>query len=64
MCLPNTVPSDAGVSPVYLAHAASFGSVAAGGKKSICWVLFHRRLAGSLLGTLVLDGQNENAILF
>jgi hypothetical protein len=64
MALPNTVPSDAGVSPVViLAHAASFGSVAAGGEKINAGVYFIDG-AGSLLGTLVLDGQNNPDAIF
>ncbi|MDI5950044.1 ice-binding family protein [Flavobacterium yafengii] len=64
MALPNTVPSDVGVFPVVLlAHAAAFGSVAPGGETINAGVYFING-AGSLGGTLVLDGQNNPNAIF
>ena len=63
MALPNTVPSSAGVSPVVLAHAPAFGSVAAGGETINAGVYFING-AGSMAGTLVLDGQNNPNAIF
>ncbi|MFV5696618.1 ice-binding family protein, partial [Flavobacterium sp. LB3P122] len=64
MALPNTVPSDGGVLPVvHHAHAAAFGSVALGGETINAGVYFING-AGSLGGTLVLDGQNNPDAIF
>ncbi|MDI6047825.1 ice-binding family protein [Flavobacterium yafengii] len=64
MALPNTVPSDVGVFPVVLlAHPAAFGSVAPGGETINAGVYFING-AGSLGGTLVLDGQNNPNAIF
>jgi hypothetical protein len=53
MALPNTV----------LSHAAAFGSVAAGGETINAGVYFISG-AGSLSGTLVLDGKNDRDAIF
>jgi gliding motility-associated-like protein len=64
MALPNTVPSDAGVTPVVLqAHLPAFGSVSPGGETINAGVYFIEG-AGSLAGTLVLDGQNNSDAIF
>ncbi|MDI6048168.1 ice-binding family protein, partial [Flavobacterium yafengii] len=64
MALPNTVPSDVGVFPVVLlAHPAAFGSVAPGGETINAGVYFING-AGSLGGTLVLDGQGDSNAIF
>jgi hypothetical protein len=63
MALPNTVPTPAGVLPIVLAHAAAFGSVAAGGETINAGVYFING-AGSLGGTLVLDAQNNPNAIF
>jgi hypothetical protein len=64
MALPNTVPSDVGVFPVVLlAHAAAFGSIAPGGETINAGVYFING-AGSLGGTLVLDGQGDSNAIF
>ncbi len=64
MNLPNTVPSDAGVLPVVtLAHTPNYGSVATGGETINAGVYFVNG-AGSLSGTLVLDGQNNPNAIF
>jgi hypothetical protein len=64
MALPNTVPSDAGVTPVVLvAHVPAFGSVSPGGETINSGVYFINS-AGSLGGTLVLDAQNNPDAIF
>ena len=64
MALPNTVPSDAGVLPVVLlSHAAAFGNLTPGGEILNAGVYFINS-AGSLGGTLVLDGQNNPDAIF
>ncbi|TDE30641.1 DUF3494 domain-containing protein, partial [Flavobacterium ranwuense] len=63
MALPNTVPTPAGVVPIVPAHAAVFGSVAAGGETVNAGVYFIDG-AGSMLGTLFLDGQNDSDAIF
>ncbi|MFV8322800.1 ice-binding family protein, partial [Flavobacterium sp. LS2R12] len=63
MALPNTVPTPESVLPKVLAHAASFGSVAPGGETINAGVYFIDG-AGSLLGTLVLDGQDNTNSIF
>ena len=63
MALTNTIPTPAGVIPIVPAHAAVFGSVAAGGETINAGVYFING-AGSLLGTLVLDGQNNSNSIF
>ncbi|WP_366184703.1 ice-binding family protein [Flavobacterium ovatum] len=64
MALPNTVPSDAGVFPVVLvAHPAAFGAVGAVGETVNPGVYFIDG-AGSLGGTLTLDGQNDPNAIF
>ena len=64
MALPNTVPSDSGVLPiVLLAHSPVFGSVAPSGETINAGVYFIAG-AGSLLGTLLLDGQNNPNAIF
>lgn len=63
MALPNTVPSDAGVLPqVLFPHGSSFGNTSLGGETINAGVYFINA-AGSLVGNLILDGQdNPNAI--
>ncbi len=64
MALPNTVPSDAGVLPVVLlSHAAAFGNLTPGGEIINAGIYFINS-AGSLGGTLVLDGQNNPDAIF
>ena len=64
MALPNTVPSDAGVLPqVLFPHGSSFGSTAPGGETINAGVYFINA-AGSLGGTLILDGQNNPNAIF
>lgn len=64
MALPNTVPSDAGVTPVVpLSHAAAFGNLSPGGEVLYAGVYFINS-AGSLGGILVLDGQNNPDAIF
>lgn len=64
MALPNTVPSDAGVLPVVsVAHPAAFGAVGTVGETLKSGVYFIAG-AGSLGGTLTLDGQNDPNSIF
>ncbi|MBX9889466.1 MAG: DUF3494 domain-containing protein, partial [Flavobacteriaceae bacterium] len=63
MALPNTIPTPVGVVPILPAHAAVFGSVAAGGETVNAGVYFIDG-AGSMLGTLFLDGQNDPDAIF
>lgn len=64
MALPNTVPSDAGVTPVVtLSHAAAFGNLSPGGEVLHAGVYFINS-AGSLGGRLVLDAQNNPDAIF